>query len=422
MLIKPKITDWLAVLAVSLAVSCADDSSTGPQTGDNGNGTADGNPPERVVDLELSYPSVGGAVVFTWTAPGDDEQGDVARYDVRYSHSFPFSWEISLAASDPPVPGSAGEQERYEFTAPPRGRDLYAAVRSYDTNGNASLVSNVAHVYVVGYNLSGQCFDMVTGDPLVGLEVDVTGRYLHSLNSDEQGGYVVGDVATGMVNVAVRSGESAKVFHDYDYAFELTGNTSLEHPMVEYEPTEIQAGGNIFSLFLEAAGFTTFDPTFIKWRSYPIPVFVPSFVNTHGVDYGDLCRRAVQHWNERTERSVFVLVDSPPGVGVTMAFKTRAEMGIQVGITRHENDAEGYPLTSNVDIVDELVDPDRLWTIALHELGHTIRLHHLPAGYLMYASHPLPDSVTNDEAKVVRLYLAIPNGSDLSVYDASDPR
>jgi hypothetical protein len=105
-----------------------------------------------------------------------------------------------------------------------------------------------------------------------------------------------------------------------------------------------------------------------------------------------------------------------------MAFKTRAEMTPQVGITSHENDADGYPLNDEVDIVDDFGGYTPLHTTILHELGHTIRLGHLASGYLMFAGQPLPPDPTPDEVRVVQLYTALPNGLDISIYDEVDPQ
>ena len=56
----------------------------------------------------------------------------------------------------------------------------------------------------------------------------------------------------------------------------------------------------------------------------------------------------------------------------------------------------------------------------LHEIGHTIRLHHLPAGFLMFAGQPLPDDPTSDEVWTVRVLNGIPDHSDLSIYREVD--
>jgi hypothetical protein len=40
----------------------------------------------------------------------------------------------------------------------------------------------------------------------------------------------------------------------------------------------------------------------------------------------------------------------------------------------------------------------------------------------MFGGQPLPPDPTPDEAAVVRLYTALPNGLDISIYDIADPR
>ena len=96
-------------------------------------------------------------------------------------------------------------------------------------------------------------------------------------------------------------------------------------------------------------------------------------------------------------------------------------MGTNIGITEHENDTEGYPSEDRIKIVNEYPFEDRLHTTMLHELGHAIRLAHLPAGYLMYAGQPLPTDPIEAEVKAAVLYLSLPNGIDTRIYDSSAP-
>jgi hypothetical protein len=414
---------WIVLAIFAFLVACSSSDTTGPGPDDGSVRGGDRVPPQGIVDLGLAYPTVGGSAVLTWTAPRDDDERDtVARYEIRYAYSAPFDWEISLLAPDPPDPVKEGENQRYELAEPLRGCDLYAAIRSYDADGNVSPISGVASVHVDGYNLEGWCKDAVSGEPLEGLDVEIIDRHVHLLNTDAQGRYRLTDLTTGVVNVTLRSGATGKNYHNYSYTFEPSGDTSLEHPMIEYVPTENPVGRNILELFLRGAGgLTNRDPLLKKWQSYPVAVYVPPLVNAHGLDYEDFCKRAAEYWNDKTGLDVFVLVDMPPDVGVTMAFKTPAEMGIQNGITHHGNDAEGFPWKSDIDLVDTFADPDKLWSVALHELGHAIRIRHLPEGYLMYAGQPLPTTITNDEVKVVQLYLILPNEYDVTVYDPSKP-
>jgi len=413
----------LSVLALALFVlggwtACSDDPAGPGGTSD----AADRVPPEQIETPALSYPTAGGNAVLTWTAPRDDVRDAVSRYEIRYGYSSPILWDISPIAPDPPVPARSGEPERYEFTDPLEGRDLYAAIRSFDDAGNASAISSSAHVHIDGYEIRGQCRDALTGAALADLDVTVTDRRVHETRTDVEGRFALEDLCSGRVNVSLRSGENGSWFHEFDLAFDLSSDVSQTFVMIEYVPAELAGTDNIFRLLLQAAGISGQKPRLKKWHSYPIPVYVPPFVNVHGIDYEDICKRCVAQWNSRTGEEIFELVATPPAVGVTLSFKTRAQMDDQNGITHHTNDDEGFPIRSDVDIIDEFQSEAKLWTIALHELGHTIRLAHLPHGYLMYAGQPLPLDVTEDEAKLVRLYIALPNDFDPSPYDPSDPR
>jgi len=96
-------------------------------------------------------------------------------------------------------------------------------------------------------------------------------------------------------------------------------------------------------------------------------------------------------------------------------------MGTTVGVTEYANDANGYPHHDRIRIVDDITDESRLYPIMMHELGHTIPLGHLPAGFIMYSGQPLPLDITDDEIAVVKLLLAVPNGILLDKYDGSPP-
>jgi hypothetical protein len=413
----------LPVLALALLVlggwtACSDDPAGPGGAAD----AVDRVPPEQIETLVLSYTDAGGNAVLTWTAPRDDARDTVSRYEIRYGYSSPILWDISPSAPDPPVPARSGEPERYEFIDPLEGRDLYAAIRSFDDAGNASAISSPAHVHIDGFELRGQCRDALTGAALADLEVAVTDRRVHGIRTDVEGRFALEDLCSGRVNVSLRSGGNGNWFHEFDLAFDLSSDVSQAIVMIEYMPAELAGTDNIFQLLLQAAGISAQKPRLKKWRSYPIPVYVPPFVNVHGIDYEDICKRCVAQWNSRTGEEIFQLTAAPPAVGVTLSFKTRVEMDNQNGITHHTNDDEGFPVRSDVDIIDEFPSETKLLTIALHELGHTIRLAHLPDGYLMYAGQPLPFDVTDDEAKLVRLYISLPNDFDPSPYDPSDPR
>lgn len=413
-----KIYGLIVVSAVVLVSGCTGSDTTGP----GGSGSDDRVGPQRILDADLVYSAGAGSAELTWTAPGDDFDDVVDHYEIRYSYSSPFDWEMSPPVSDPPTPSGRGTQQSYLFSDPLRGRDLYASIRSYDASGNASVPSEAAWVHIEGFSVDGVCRDALSGRTLSGMVIEITERLVHRLATDAEGRYTMGDVGAGVTNVSIRSGTGTSIFHNYDLAVDLDRDVSLEHIMIENQPAENQAVDNILTLMLMAAGVHSGDSRLRKWWSYPVPVYVPPFVNTYGIDYEDYCKRAVQHWNDRTGLDIFTLVDAPPDDGTTVSFRPRSEMAPNNGLTGFEEDGARFPIRASISIIDDFQDAQELWTVALHELGHAIRLQHLPKGYLMYQGRPLPDSPTSDEIKMVQLYLALPNDFDMTPYDPADPR
>jgi len=379
-------------------------------------------PPQRVVDPVLVYPVPGGDAVLQWVAPRDDDDHDrVASYDIRYAYSFPLDWDVSVDVDDPPEPGVQGTPQSYAIPDPTRGRDLYAAIRTIDAAGNVSPVSNVAHVRVVGHTLHATCVEVITGKPVQGLDALVTALHVYPHTSDAAGTFAQGDLAAGTVNVALRYGSSGTLYHDVNHAFTLSSDVDVTYQMIPFESTKLGIYDNMFSMFVAAAGLDQKQKKFKKWKEVPVALYMPPYVNGNGVDYQAVGMEAVARWEELTGLDLWYFVDSPPAVGVTFAYKTRAVMTPQVGITYHDNDADGYPLLDSVDIVNDFTDAAVLRTTMLHELGHTIRLAHLPYGYLMFGGQPLPPDPTPDEVRVVQLYSSLPNGLDVGVYDNSNP-
>jgi hypothetical protein len=411
---------WLAAVAIPLFLSCSESDTLDP--GGDSVKNEDRVPPQQVTDLELSYPATGGSATLSWTAPRDDDERDtVDRYEIRYSWSFPLVWELAVPVADPPAPLPAGTSQNYDFTDPSRGRNLYVALRSLDAGDNSSPTSGVAWAHIDGFTLEGRCLDALSGTAIEGVGAEITERRVHETATDAEGRFRLDDLAGGSVHVSLRTGAAGVNYHDYDSTIELTADESNDHFLIEYIPTEIPAGRNLLLLFMQASGYTSTEPVFQKWKSFPIDVYVPPLVNVYGIDYEDYCRRAVDHWNVQTGTNLFRLVDTPPATGSRFEFVTREELAPNLGITHHENDTDGFPLTSDIRIVDDFGDADQFWSVALHELGHVVRILHLPKGYLMYAGQPLPQFVTNDEVMLVKLWLALPNEFDLSVYSTEAP-
>ena len=93
------------------------------------------------------------SLVLEWAAPQDmPTLGPVAAYDLRYSNS-PLN-DVNFAAATPmstqPVPHAPGAYEAYPVTGLVSGQPYFYALRSRDSAGNWSAVSNVASVNAQG--------------------------------------------------------------------------------------------------------------------------------------------------------------------------------------------------------------------------------------------------------------------------------
>ncbi len=407
-------------LFLALVVAC-DESSTPPVT--PGTPGEDPVPPRAVDDLALSYEPGVNSVAFDWTAPRDDTAHDrVARYDIRYSYSFPLDWDRSIRFADPPDPLPVGTPQQAILADPVRGRDIYAAIRSYDEAGNESASSPVAHVHVPGVSVEVTCSDVLSGGPIPGLDVLITSRSSWERITDAEGRVTLPDISEGTMGLEVTRGTSVTPYHGFADAFAVSTNVTRDVPMIEYAPTDSPYYESRLDLLLDSLIPGGTSKVLRKWSSYPIPFYAPAFVNQYGLDYRDLVRRAAARWNLRVGQTIFVETSSAPAKGVTMLFLPRSTMGIQNAYTSYSSDADGYPLLDTIRVLDEFSDEEKLYRIMMHELGHTIRLAHLadPA-YIMMGGQPLPPDISDDEVRLVQTLLALPNGIDLSHYDPAPP-
>jgi hypothetical protein len=265
------------------------------------------------------------------------------------------------------------------------------------------------------------CTDVTTGAPVEGLGVLVTANSLYDFDTDADGRVAVEDVGAGTVAVRVETGSGGPLYHGYEQTLVVDDDTTIDIPMLPVIDVDSPVHDNAFEIVLDALVTAGSSKLLKKWASYPIQWSVPSFTNVHGLDYTALTRQAAAQWNTRTGLAIFEEVPSSPTVGVHVEYQPRSVMGVQNGLTSYQNDVNGYPLHDRIRIVDDFSDGPKLYTILMHELGHTIRLSHLPSGFVMFGGQPLPADITDDEVRAVRLMLAIPNGTDLNRYDSDRP-
>jgi hypothetical protein len=409
----------LVLLGALLAagVACSDDVSTPPDaTG------PDTRAPQPIDDLSLSYDSLTQDVVFTWTARRDDlARVRAARYDMRYGASFPFEWERSTRIVDPPAPLDAGTPQAYHLAGARRGRDVYASMRAVDAAGNESPSGAVAHVRLPGLSFHATCIDALSDRPIPGLDAVISSRSVDTRATGSDGRITLADLAGGTLGVLLRTGAAPSAYHTFNDSFTLERDVALTYEMIAFQPPDSPAFTSILEL-LNVANFSPGSRRIIRrWASYPVPWYAREFVNANGLDYRALTVQATERWNARVGFPMFAPAPSDPAVGVLLEFLPRSAMGSTNGVTEYTSDASGYPVHDRIRIVDDFADEARLHSVLLHELGHTIRLNHLGAGFIMYASQPLPSDVTDDEVRLVRLMLSLPNGTDLGKYDPDPP-
>ena len=380
--------------------------------------------PQPVDTLALVYSANENRLTLEWTAPCDDTPAEaVSQYEIRYSVRFPFRWEAATPVIDPPLPAPPGTSERYEFIPAHNGESLCCAVRCADEAGNRSPVSMIAGMSVPGFSFTGRCYDLFSGASIAGMEVTVIATDTLSLETDSEGYFRVDDLSLGPLRVLIAGMHGNTRYYDIDYAKDLVTHTVKPFPMIPVRFTIRNSQVSYLALFRAATEPCKGGSTeLMKWQQRPVAVYIPHWVNENGIDYRVHAADALTLWMVRTRLDLFTIVDEPPDRGVIMHFKTREEMGSQIGITRHTLDPQGYPLRDDIDIVDDFAYAVTLYRIFLHEIGHTIRLCHLNfRDYIMYPGQPLPSDISDDEVEVVRMYEALPNGIDMSIYVDAQP-
>lgn len=96
---------------------------------------------------DLSATVQNQSLLLAWTASGDDGNvGTATRYDIRY-YSLPLTeanWDDAVPIAGAPLPAQAGTPQTFTVEQLPAGVYLYAAIKAYDEDNNASPLSNSA--------------------------------------------------------------------------------------------------------------------------------------------------------------------------------------------------------------------------------------------------------------------------------------
>jgi hypothetical protein len=381
-----------------------------------------------VTDVSLSVTAEGEIAILEWSAPYDNNINEpVDHYEIRYAYTLgnppPAFWEgLSTPVLDPPVPASPGNRQTYVFTSLDAGRELWVGIRSYDAAGNQSPGSDLATAHVPGVEFVGRCIDALTGAPIEGLAVRLASGPHFNLATDANGEFMMDDLLPGGASVEIRTGSAIPDYHRLSQVFILRGDTTHTFVMVPFQQTVApQLGGMSLLQFLKMLT-ETYPPQSLltKWHNYPVPVYIPDFVNENGVDYATLARQAGQRWMDRSGKALFTFVDSKPDTGIVLAFKSQADMAPLIGVTHHTVGTDLHPIRDEIWIVNNAQPSgaDFIYKVMLHEFGHTIRYGHLnDRAFIMFGSQPLPDDISDDEASATALHYGLPTRVDMAIYD-----
>jgi len=129
--------------------------------------SSDNTMPSAISDLAVIRGKKGGEVELSWTAPGDDgDVGTAAYYAIKYS-SFSTDFDLmDVFKSSRVCGGEAGFEESEKIDGLFGGVTYYFAIKTRDSNGNESAVSNIPSQWAT--------FDSTAPAPPSNLQVEDT--------------------------------------------------------------------------------------------------------------------------------------------------------------------------------------------------------------------------------------------------------
>jgi len=169
-----------------------------------------------------------------------------------------------------------------------------------------------------------------------------------------------------------------------------------------------------------------------KWESYPVPVYVPPYVNEFGHDFQSLCREAVEFWNIAIGEEYMVLVDTPEEAKIEFEFifDPGHAGGTRLVLPNDEDYRLGDVIPEKVMVFvrDDLPQAIYIQEVTMHELGHAMGLlDHTDCsggGFIMgnVTSGILDNGPENaihlDEKRAIRAIRNLPQATDMSAFDS----
>ena len=147
-----KIIQTLLIVTALAAAGCGGDTPQEPGDPIDPGSVIDTIPPSAVTSLIVQQ-AMRTTAALQWISPGDDgDEGQAARYDIRYHNAeiTEQNWDDAILVGDPPTPKPGNSVEVFVVKGLAAGSIHYFALKTRDEADNESAVSNCDHGTTLG--------------------------------------------------------------------------------------------------------------------------------------------------------------------------------------------------------------------------------------------------------------------------------
>lgn len=370
-------------------------------------------PPARVAVLSIGPGPETGEVDVEWVAVGDDSMTGMPAYYVVRTSPVPITDENGWAsASDrdgEPLPAPPGEIMRMTVRNLPAASTVYVAVRAMDDFGLISELSALASAKSRGMKIYGVVRNAVTDEPLDGIRVTLVSA---ADTTDADGSFVLTELPAGQGFIRAQDEPWRTEIGDY-FDVQISPYTIRDRDflniwMIPNLALETQMYEHLLDFFLQMTVLDgCVEPVLGRW-DIPCKIHIPPY-EAGGLDYRQTVMDAFLEWENVIGLDVFEFVESVPDTGLYVTYGD-PERDFYIIMQRTSS---CLPLQGRVNLRTSYTASTEslLNLVAMHEIGHAMRMNHSTDNlHLMYDS-PRVDHPSPDEVKLARAAHRIPRGS-----------
>lgn len=326
------------------------------------------------------------------------------------------------------------------------GETAWFGVRALDDHGQLSPLPE-ASSFTVSYPwyFSGRIIDD-QGNPLPSVLLKFTSFQGTSSGATDVDGLFVQGPFSSVDSVQVLARAIDPEYYTYQSPRLGASTAAQSYPITMFRNYHADATCNAnngdflaYLRFMTRSGIYSPDGVLHKWDHYPVTVHVPDFVRAgDGVDFGAMCRQALDLWNVTVNADLLTTVADPAEADVLVSFAD-VDPGIngQVILTEPAGSLGNVtPVHMTVEVDRNLVGLGDVSTslavkgVCLHEFGHVLGLyeHSSCDGYrlmdagngTMAFSPDVTEPIAADEINAVRCLRYLPDGVDMDGYDVDE--